>query len=150
MANPTVRLLRALYFASERERGATAKDKMTHALGSLAELAPGKAVRILALKACDRYCESSGSNNDPSVRKAAAQTIRAIAVRASAHLADGGPRDIWVKKVLPTAYLGRHDKDAKVASLWKDVWDEGSTGKSALVFCYLDLAILIAFANHMH
>jgi len=127
MANPTVRLLRALYFASERERGATAKDKMTHALGSLAELAPGKAVRILALKACDRYCESSGSNNDPSVRKAAAQTIRAIAVRASAHLADGGPRDIWVKKVLPTAFLGLHDKDAKVASLWKDVWDEGGS-----------------------
>eukprot|EP00585_Thalassiosira_rotula_P003564 CAMPEP_0196151792 /NCGR_PEP_ID=MMETSP0910-20130528/34290_1 /TAXON_ID=49265 /ORGANISM="Thalassiosira rotula, Strain GSO102" /LENGTH=55 /DNA_ID=CAMNT_0041415229 /DNA_START=31 /DNA_END=195 /DNA_ORIENTATION=- len=55
MSNPTVRLLRALYFASERERGVTAKDKMTHALGSLAELAPGKAVRILALKACERY-----------------------------------------------------------------------------------------------
>ena len=127
MANPTVRLLRALYFASERERGTTAKDKMTHALGSLAEMAPGKAVRILALKACERYSESSGSNNDPSIRKAAAQTIRAIAVRASGHLADGGPKDIWCRKVLPTAYLGRHDKDAKVASLWKDGWDEGST-----------------------
>lgn len=46
--NPTVRLLRALYYASEKERGASSKDKMTHALGSLAELAPGKAVRALA------------------------------------------------------------------------------------------------------
>ena len=127
MSNPTVRLLRALYFASERERGATAKDKMTHALGSLAELAPGKAVRILALKACERYCESSGSNNDPSVRKAAAQTVRAIVVRASSHLNEGGPKDIWRKKVLPVAFLGRHDKDAKISSLWKDVWDEGGT-----------------------
>ena len=127
MSNPTVRLLRALYFASERERGVTAKDKMTHALGSLAELAPGKAVRVLALKACERYCESSGSNNDPSVRKAAAATIRAIAVRATHHLQDGGPKDVWCKKVLPTAYLGRHDTDAKVSSLWKDVWDEGGS-----------------------
>ncbi|KAL9182267.1 hypothetical protein ACHAXT_012919 [Thalassiosira profunda] len=127
MANPTVRLLRALYFASEKERGATAKDKMTHALGSLAELAPGKAVRILALKACERYRESSGSNNDPSVRKAAAATIRTISVRANTHLQDGGPKDIWVRFVLPTAFIGRHDKDEKIASLWKDVWDEGGT-----------------------
>lgn len=129
--NPTVRLLRALYFASEREKGATAKDKMTHALGSLAELAPGKAVRILALKACERYVESSGSNNDPSVRKAAAQTVRAIVVRASTHLQDGGPKDIWVKKVLPVAFLGRHDKDAKISSLWNEVWDEGGTAVSS-------------------
>lgn len=132
MSNPTVRLLRALYFASERERGTTAKDKMTHALGSLAELAPGKAVRILALKACERYCESSGSNNDPSIRKAAAATVRAIAVRASTHLQDGGPKDIWCRRVLPTAFLGRHDKDAKVSSLWKDVWDEGGSAVSSV------------------
>ena len=127
MTNPTVRLLRALYFASERERGATAKDKMTHALGTLATLAPGKAVRALALKACERYSESSGSNNDPSIRKAAAATIRAFAVRASRHLTDGGTNDIWCRKVLPTAYIGRYDNDAKVSSLWKDVWDEGGT-----------------------
>jgi proteasome component ECM29 len=125
MSNPTVRLLRAIYFASERERGITAKDKMTHALGSLATLAPGPAVRSLALKACERYCESSGSNNDPSIRKAAAATIRAIAVRASNHMADGGPKDVWVRKVLPVSFLGKHDSDATVSSLWKDVWDEG-------------------------
>jgi proteasome component ECM29 len=47
-ANPSVRLFRALYLASERERGAASKDRMTHALGSLAELVPGKAVRTLA------------------------------------------------------------------------------------------------------
>eukprot|EP00584_Thalassiosira_punctigera_P018638 CAMPEP_0172559748 /NCGR_PEP_ID=MMETSP1067-20121228/85506_1 /TAXON_ID=265564 ORGANISM="Thalassiosira punctigera, Strain Tpunct2005C2" /NCGR_SAMPLE_ID=MMETSP1067 /ASSEMBLY_ACC=CAM_ASM_000444 /LENGTH=976 /DNA_ID=CAMNT_0013349411 /DNA_START=13 /DNA_END=2940 /DNA_ORIENTATION=- len=132
MSNPTVRLLRALYFASERERGVTAKDKMTHALGSLAELAPGMAVRILSLKACERYCESSGSNNDPSVRKAAAATIRAVAVRASSHLADGGPKDIWCKQVLPTAFLGRHDKDERIASLWKDVWEEGGSAINSM------------------
>lgn len=49
-SNPSVRLFRALYFASERERGAASKDRMTHALGSLAELIPGKAVRTLAAK----------------------------------------------------------------------------------------------------
>lgn len=132
MANPTVRLLRALYFASERERGATAKDKMTHNLGSLAELAPGPAVRILALKACERYSEASGNNNDPSVRKAAAATIRAIVVRASHHLADGGPKDVWCKKVLPTAFIGRHDKEPKIASMWKDIWDEGGQAFSSM------------------
>ena len=132
MSNPTVRLLRALYFAAERERATTTKDKMTHALGSLAGLAPGKAVRILSLKACERYCESSGSNNDPLIRKAAAATIRAIAVRASHHLADGGPQDIWCEKVLPTAFLGRHDRDATISSLWKDVWDEGGSAVSSM------------------
>ena len=48
--NPSVRLFRALYFASERERGPASKDRMTHALGSLAELVPGKAVRTLVAK----------------------------------------------------------------------------------------------------
>lgn len=125
--NPTVRLLRALYYASERERGVTAKDKMTHALGNLAALAPGSSVRQLVIKACKRYCESSGSNNDPSARKAAAATVRAIVVRSSNQLYDGGPNDIWRKKVLPLAFLGRHDEDTKVSNLWKDVWDEGGS-----------------------
>lgn len=123
--NPTVRLLRAIYFASEKERGATAKDKMTHALGSIAMISPAKAVRILAVKAAERYCEASGSNNNPSLRRAAAATVRAIVVRASNHLKDGGPRDVWRKKVLPIAFLGRKDDDAKVAALWNEVWDEG-------------------------
>eukprot|EP00986_Skeletonema_menzelii_P019099 scaffold27064_cov167-Skeletonema_menzelii.AAC.1 len=125
--NPTVRLLRAIYFASEKERGSTAKDKMTHALGSISMIAPAKAVRILAVKACERYCEASGSNNNPSLRRAAAATVRAIVVRASNHLKDGGPRDVWRKKVLPIAFLGRKDEDAKVAALWNEVWDEGGT-----------------------
>jgi len=128
--NPTVRLLRAIYFASEKERGATAKDKMTHALGSISMIAPAKAVRILAVKACERYCEASGSNNNPSLRRAAAATVRAIVVRATNHLKDGGPRDVWRKKVLPIAFLGRKDDDTKVAALWNDVWDEGGTAVS--------------------
>jgi cytochrome b involved in lipid metabolism len=33
---PTVRLLRVLYFASEREHGQGVRDKMAHALGNLA------------------------------------------------------------------------------------------------------------------
>jgi len=63
MTNPTVRLLRALYHSSERERGAGARDKMTHALGNLAELAPGKSVRSLAVRACERYKAATGSND---------------------------------------------------------------------------------------
>lgn len=61
--NPTVRLLRALYFASERERGSGARGKMAHALGNLAELAPGSSVRQLALRACERYKLATGSND---------------------------------------------------------------------------------------
>ena len=131
MSNPTVRLFRALYFASERERGALAKDKMIHSLGSLAELTPGKAVRTLSVNAVDRYNESSGSNNDENVRRAAAATCRAIAVRAPSHLIDGGPGDVWIRKVLPTAYIGMHDKETKIASLWKEVWEEGGSAISS-------------------
>lgn len=32
-----------------------------------------------------------------------------------------------MKVILPTAFLGRHDKDSKVSSLWNDVWEEGGT-----------------------
>ena len=122
---------RALYFASEREKGALAKDKMIHSLGSLAELTPGKAVRTLSVNAVDRYNESSGSNNDENVRRAAAATCRAIAVRAPSHLIDGGPGDVWIRKVLPTAYIGMHDKETKIASLWKEVWEEGGSAISS-------------------
>lgn len=63
MANPTVRLLRALYFASERERGAGARDKMIHAFGNLAALAPGSSVRSIAFRLCQRYKVATGSND---------------------------------------------------------------------------------------
>ena len=126
--NPTVRLLRALYFASEREKGAGARDKMAHALGSLAELAPGHSVRVLALRACERYSASvGGTNNDPAARRAAAAALRSIAVRASTQFSDGGSNDVWCRRVLPLAFLGRKDDDKKVASLWNEVWDEGGT-----------------------
>uniref|UniRef100_A0A7S4MII8 Non-specific serine/threonine protein kinase n=1 Tax=Odontella aurita TaxID=265563 RepID=A0A7S4MII8_9STRA len=124
-ANPTVRLLRALYFASERERGTAAKDKMAHALGSLATLSPGHSVRVLAARACERYSNATGSNDDPAARRAAAAALRAIAVRASAQFADGGSSNVWCRKVLPLAYLGQKDEDSKVSNLWKDVWEEG-------------------------
>lgn len=38
----------------------------------------------------------------------------------------GGTNDVWAKVVLPTAFLGRHDEDDKVKSLWHDVWEEGA------------------------
>ena len=63
-SNPTVRLLRALYYASERERGAGARDKMTHAFGNLAALAPPTSVRSLAIRLCERYNNASGGTND--------------------------------------------------------------------------------------
>lgn len=125
--NPTVRLLRALYFASERERGAAAKDKMSHALGNLSSLSPGQSVRSLALRACDRYNTATGNNDDPVTRRAAAAALRSMVIRAPSQVADGGPNDIWCRKVLPVAFLGRKDKDEKIASLWKEVWDEGGS-----------------------
>ena len=67
-SNPTVRLLRALYYASERERGAGAKDKMAHALGNLAALAPGTSVRSLAVRLCERYNVASGGTNDGKLK----------------------------------------------------------------------------------
>lgn len=105
---------------------------MAHALGSLAELAPGHSVRILAIRACERYSVSVGGiNDDPAARRAAAAALRSIAVRASNQFSDGGSGDIWCKKVLPMAYLGRKDDDKKVASLWEEVWDEGGAVANA-------------------
>jgi len=54
--------------------------------------------------------------------------MRAIAVRASNQFADGGSNDIWNRRVLPLAYIASHEigqKDDKIGSLWKEVWDEG-------------------------
>lgn len=126
-ANPSVRLLRALYFASERERGQSARDRMAHALGNLARLAPGSSVRALAVRACIRYNSSCGNHDDPLARRAAAAALRSMVVRASNQVSDGGNGDIWCRRILPTAFLGRKDDDSKVASLWQEVWDEGGS-----------------------
>lgn len=123
----TIQLLRAIYFASERERSSSAKAKMVHALGNLAGLCSGSSVRSLAMKACNRYTRATGNSFDPLSRKTAASTLRAIAVRASSHFKDGGKADIWRRKVLPVAFLGRKDDDDKVASAWTEVWEEGGS-----------------------
>ena len=125
--NPSVSLLRALYSASERERGQAARDKYAHACGNLAALCPGSSVRSLAFRASDKYNSSTGSNDDPAARKAAAITLRAIAVKASNQFRDGGNSDIWCRRVLPVAFLGMRDPDAKVAALFADVWEEGGS-----------------------
>jgi proteasome component ECM29 len=100
---------------------------MAHALGSLAALAPGQSVRSLSLRACERYSGAMGSNDDPAARRAAAAAIRSIAVRASDQFSDGGPGNVWLRKILPIAFLGQKDEDSKIASLWKEVWEEGGT-----------------------
>jgi len=125
--NPTVRLLRALYYASEREQGVGAKDKMSHALGALASLSPGQSVRSLVLKACNRYTRATGNNEDPTVRRSAAAAVRAIVVRAANQVSDGGPNDIWSKRVFPVAFLGIKDKEKKIASIWVETWEEGAS-----------------------
>jgi proteasome component ECM29 len=125
--NPSVRLLRAFYYASERERGSAAKDKMIHALGNLAALCPASSVRSLAVRACERYRFCTGNNFDPASRRAAAAALRTIAVRASHVFRDGGRGDVWCTVVLPVAYLGRKDSDGKIAALWQEVWDEGGS-----------------------
>lgn len=126
-ASPSVRLMRAFYFASEKERGQAAKDKMTHALGNIAAFCPGSSVRSLALRACGRYRASTGSHNDPLSRRAAAGSLRAIVVRATKQLSDGGNSDVWSQTVLPIAFLGQKDEESKVASLMKEVWQEGGS-----------------------
>ena len=129
-ANPSVSLLRALYWASERERGQAARDKYAHACGNLAALCPGSSVRSLALKVSEKYNRSTGSNDDPSARKAAAVTLRAIAVRASNQFGDGGTSDIWCRRILPIAFLGMRDPEPNVATLFADVWEEGGSAAS--------------------
>ena len=124
------RLLRALYFASERERGVSARERMSYALGNLSSLAPSAAVRILVVKACEKYESSMGANDDVQARRAAAAAIRAIAVRASSQFQDGGVNNVWAAKVLPLAFIGQYDIDEKVSAQWKDVWSEGGTAVS--------------------
>ncbi len=60
---------------------------------------------------------------DPATRCAVAAALRAISVRASNQFGDGGSSDVWIKRVLPIAFMGRNDKDA--GSLFEEVWNEG-------------------------
>lgn len=134
--NPAVQLLRAFYYAADRERGPAAKEKMLFGLGNLAKLCPGYSVRSLALRACRKYNESTGNNHDQHSRRSAAGTLRAIAVRASNHLADGGESNMWCRQVLPVAYVGKRDSDPKIGQWWGEVWSEAgsmvSTGRDGM------------------
>ena len=125
-SNPSVRLLRAFYYASEQERTAASRDRLVHALGGLAALCPGSSVRTLAVKSCIKYSKSTGNNDDPVARLAAAAALRSIAVRASNQVA-GEYSDAWRDRILPCAFVGRKDSDRKIASLWQDVWEEAGT-----------------------
>ncbi len=60
---------------------------------------------------------------DPAARVAIAAALRAIAVRASNQFGDGGSNDVWIRRVLPIAFIGRKDKDA--GALFEEVWNEG-------------------------
>jgi proteasome component ECM29 len=126
-ANPSVSLLRALYAASEREKGTASREKYSTALGHLAALCSGSVVRILALRACEKYNAATGSNDDPAIRKAAALMLRNVAVKASNQFSDGGNSNVWCRRVLPVAFLGMRDVDPKVAGLWREVWEEGGS-----------------------
>lgn len=121
-ANPSVRLMRAFFYATEKERGQGAKDKMTHALGNIAAFCPGGSVRSLAARAVERYRAATGTQNDPAARRAAAGALRAIVVRATKQLSDGGSSNVWSHMVLPIAFLGQKDEEPKVAALMKEVW----------------------------
>jgi hypothetical protein len=94
------------------------------ALGNLAALSPGPTVRLLAVRACKRYTTCTGNSFDPEAQKVAAAVVRAIVVKASAHMKQGGEKDVWRTVVLPTAFLGRKDENTKIAELWDDVWKE--------------------------
>lgn len=60
---------------------------------------------------------------DPAARRAIAAALRAIAVRASNQFADGGSKNVWIKYVLPLAFIAKKDKD--VGQFFQEVWDEG-------------------------
>ncbi len=49
--------------------------------------------------------------------------MRAIAVRASNQFSDGGANNVWIKYVLPLAFIARKDSD--VGPMFQEIWDEG-------------------------
>lgn len=119
-------LLRCFFEAVFQERsGKAVQDKMVSAFGSLAALCPGTTVRSLATSATERYKHAHGNNDDSAARLATAMVLRSLAVKSSNHFSDGGNSDIWCQEVLPISFLGMRDPDANVASLWKEVWEDG-------------------------
>ncbi|GMH80169.1 hypothetical protein TL16_g08431 [Triparma laevis f. inornata] len=126
IGNPNcVKLLRALYFASERERGTGARDKLVFALGNLSSLAPEGAVRVLIAKLCDNYERACSSNGSLNGRRAASAAVAAIASRSPICFADGGKKDLFARRVLPVSFVGSFDSDEAVQNSWAKVWEEG-------------------------
>ena len=126
IGNPScVKLLRALYFASEKERGTAARDKIVFALGNLAGLAPEGAVRVLIGRLCDNYEHACGGNGSLVGRRASSAAVAAIASRSPVCFGDGGKMDIFARRVLPLAFLGGFDEDEAVSKSWNKVWEEG-------------------------
>ena len=120
-----VKLLRALYFASERERGAATREKLTFALGNLSSLAPEGPVRVLIRNLCDNYERASASNGSVASKRAASGAVSAIAGRSPVVFADGGKADLFARRVLPIAWVGKFDDDEVVKKHWAKAWEEG-------------------------
>jgi len=124
-ANPSVRLLRSLSAASEREKHSSSRSRLVHALGSISSLCPGSSVRSLAMRTLRKYNASTGSSYDENVRLSAAITIRSIVVRAPNQLTAGGKSDVWCNHIIPASFLGKEAGNSGIANAWADVWREG-------------------------
>jgi hypothetical protein len=50
---------------------------------------------------------------------------------------------------LPCSFVACHDEDAEVASIWKDVWEEGTGSPAAAVRLYLlEIAGIISSSGY--
>lgn len=132
VAASAARLLPTLTNTALSERSSTLARTYSSALSSVARLAsPGPVVRLASRLA--QLFREANPDLDQRQRRTLALLLGDLCRRASGQLGSGGGGGGGVEgscgwsRVLPLAFVARHDPDKPVADAFKEAWEEGLT-----------------------
>eukprot|EP00873_Tetraselmis_striata_P043262 jgi/Tetstr1/463526/TSEL_008405.t1 len=124
----TAVLIKALLSAAKGERSVAVRRAYASTSAQLARFASETRVVKLLTEAVTMFSEAEGGDRD--ARVLAGMIVREMARQAPDTLSRNAAL------VMPLAFTARHDEDADVAELWKEVWEEGTTSEAAAIRLY--------------
>ncbi|KAG0202738.1 hypothetical protein BGX28_004843 [Mortierella sp. GBA30] len=120
-----------------KDRSPAVRKSYAVAAGYMSRLATDTAL----VKLIDRLGVYYLDTEDEELRSISAITVREISKNASDRFKD------VASAILPTVYYGSFDPNRDVGNIWKDIWEEQTTGSSSAVKLYADEIITLLSAQ---